>query len=99
MPLTGKLGPNVPVAAIQYHLVVIRKEGAALGLAESKPSLSSPSKASTPKNGDRAGVVSSGKAKAKRRGRGGMLSDDARYAVERATCRSNTDTLVAMMRP
>ena len=87
-------GPNVPVAAIQYRLGVLRKEGAALGLSESK---SSPVKAYTPKIGKRAGIVSSGKGKGKGRKRGGILSDDARYDEERTTFGSSTDRSAAIM--
>ena len=89
-------GPNVPVAAIQYRLGVLRKEGAALGLSESKSS--SPVKVYTPKISKRVGMVSSGKGKGKGRMRGGMLSDDARYDEERATFGSSTDRSAAMMR-
>ncbi|KAL2041776.1 hypothetical protein N7G274_005560 [Stereocaulon virgatum] len=55
--LAAIFGPNVPVAAIEYRLGVLRT--------------------STPKHWDRAGSVSSGKAKAKRHGLGGALTDDA----------------------
>ncbi|KAK3170002.1 hypothetical protein OEA41_009387 [Lepraria neglecta] len=94
--LAAIFGPNVPVAAIQYRLGVLRKEGAALGLSESK---SSPAKAYTPKIGKRAGIVPSEKGKGKGKKRGGMLRDDARYDEEHTTFGSNTDISAAMMRP
>lgn len=72
-------GPNVPASAVSYRLSTLRKEGASFNLRPSTDSFSTPAKIN--KTTKRATPsTKQNKFKGKARKRGGILSDDTRWA-------------------